>query len=119
MNADKVAKLEAIYTRVPAITCRGLCHDACGPIALSRLEGKRIEKKVHRLPRPDPGTLTCSLLRFGRCEAYALRPLICRLYGTVERLRCPHGCLPARWLSDAEAYALMSAVSALSPMVVE
>lgn len=32
----------------------------------------------------------------GGCKVYEERPFMCRLYGTVENLRCPHGYGPAK-----------------------
>jgi hypothetical protein len=42
------------------------------------------------------------------CAVYELRPLVCRLWGAIERLKCPFGCIPkGGWLSDKEAYRLV------------
>jgi hypothetical protein len=53
--------------------------------------------------------LTCSLLVDGRCSAYAVRPLICRLWGSVASMRCPHGCVPSAVLTDGRARAMLDA----------
>jgi len=39
----------------------------------------------------------CPLLVEGRCSVYALRPAICRGFGSVAepRMACPFGCVPA------------------------
>ena len=49
------------------------------------------------------------------CEIHEARPLICRLFGIVDidLMRCPWGCVPERWLSDAESRALLEEVRAL------
>ena len=53
----------------------------------------------------------CTLLDVhGACSVYAYRPLICRLWGTVKRMQCPHGCEPERWLSDEEAHEMIQEV---------
>lgn len=53
-------------------------------------------------------TLTCPLLTpQRRCAAYESRPMICRLWGMVKKMRCPFGCRPSRWLSDCEADELL------------
>jgi hypothetical protein len=36
--------------------------------------------------------------------------LICRAWGLVKRMSCPFGCVPDRWLSDAE-FARLAATS--------
>lgn len=53
--------------------------------------------------------LRCSMLNEdGSCDAYAVRPTICRLFGVVkDRLECPHGCTPERWLDDDESRVLL------------
>ena len=44
-----------------------------------------------------------------RCAVYALRPLICRLWGVMRSLPCMYGCYPegGRFLSDEEAFRLL------------
>jgi len=41
----------------------------------------------------------------GSCRIYNLRPMICRLWGTVNHpyMRCRFGCVPERWVTPAEA----------------
>jgi Fe-S-cluster containining protein len=34
------------------------------------------------------------------CEAYVHRPVVCRLFGAVEGMECPHGKQPAKKLSQ-------------------
>lgn len=38
--------------------------------------------------------LSCPHLVEAGCQAYAERPLICRLFGTTPRLACPNGKRP-------------------------
>ena len=119
MNPRKLEALERLYAQIPDAGCKGLCAEACGPILCTPLEAKRIEKRVgvdvlawldeaaadKEAWAPKP----CVALKNGRCSAYAVRPAICRLYGSVEhpRLRCPHGCEPKALLSDGTARALL------------
>jgi Fe-S-cluster containining protein len=116
MDLSKVVILEAIYAQLPKIECKGLCHHECTYIALTELEAERIEDKVKRLP--VFGSLDrCELLdKENRCEAYDVRPLICRLYGLEESMVCPHGCQPERMLTSAEGDRFLSIVAELSPM---
>lgn len=111
------AQLKPIYDALPALDCKGLCHACCGPInwgtheaALAeRLTGKPAFFVQHgtdiRCTYLDPETK--------RCEVYDVRPLICRLYGLVEKMRCPHGCEPERWLTDGEASMLLIEVKGI------
>ena len=103
------SRLDALYARLPTVACRGLCHRACGPIAAARAEVARVERVGRRkLAIVEP--LTCSLLNTeNRCDAYAARPMICRVFGVSEMLPCPEGCEPSRWLTDAETKAFLAA----------
>lgn len=109
------AKLEAVYALLPELRCRGLCAESCGPIVqqgvltvaelvrMQRAGGKRTGRQRRR---PD----VCPYLSAeGRCDVYAVRPLICRLWGIVPKMACPYGCVPARALTDDEAHTLLVA----------
>lgn len=114
--SPKQRLIDRIYAELPRIECKGLCHEACGPIAMSRLEDRRI---LHQLGRtPDYGfnvDLTCDLLDplSRRCTVYEMRPLICRLFGLINipTMRCPFGCVPDRWLTDEESRELINRVN--------
>ena len=102
-----MTSLDTIYARVPRIRCKGKCQQACGPIAMTAAEFSRLAAAAGREPSCGPD-LACSLLDArGRCSGYEARPLICRLWGVVKRMRCPHGCEPERWLSEDEAAELL------------
>ncbi len=111
---DLEAQLLAIYASVPAINCQRLCHGSCGPIVMSGLEWERLAE-AHG-GRACSDDLVCPHLEraSGLCGAYEVRPLICRLWGATERLRCEFGCEPSRVLSDAEVEALVASVEALT-----
>ncbi len=96
------ARLDSLYARLPTVACRGLCHEACGPIPATQVEVARVERVGGRkLTVIQP--LACSMLNAARrCDAYAVRPMICRLFGLTPRLACPEGCVPSRWMPDAE-----------------
>lgn len=96
---------ERLYKRIPSFQCKPGCTDCCGPVPFSRFEWKRVKDKR----KGDIKTLTCPYAIGGRCEIYAKRPLICRLFGTVndERLLCPHGCGPEKKLTAKEADEIM------------
>jgi len=111
--------LAAIYARIPRMNCKGLCTRYCGVIGLTGTERALIEA-THEIPVvTTTDTLTCPLLVEGRCSAYEVRPAICRIWGTIRArtsmMHCPHGCRPKRWLSDAEARAILDAIRAISP----
>jgi Fe-S-cluster containining protein len=110
-----IAALDAIYAALPPVACRGLCGDACGPVPLLAVEAVRMRRADPRRRAPavvdvEPGQTghyRCVYLTSrGRCAVYDVRPFICRLWGAVKRLSCPHGCAPDPWLSDHAAAAL-------------
>ena len=110
-------KLAAVYAKIPAITCAGKCQECCGPIVVSDAERKQMLRHGRpKNPAKKTDILTCPSLdvAFGTCAVYVDRPIICRLWGVVAGMPCPYGCVPERALSNEEAYALMSAVEAIS-----
>jgi Fe-S-cluster containining protein len=96
------ANLATLHAQIPDPGCKGLCVEACGPIDMHPYERARIRKAGVVIPQPeeavaqllDTGAYACPALADGRCSVYEVRPLICRLWGAVEDLRCEHGCTP-------------------------
>lgn len=115
------AALRELYRELPTIACAGLCQQSCGPIEMTQVEFDLICRHLGRRPphaivEAGRGTvlllspdLNCPLLSAaGRCLAYGVRPLICRLWGLVEGMRCPHGCRPhPRLLTVQEGFEFM------------
>jgi hypothetical protein len=102
-------ELDALYATLPKLVCQGYCSASCGPIATSARERARIETTAHRaLTAEDPGP-TCSMLTADRrCSVYEIRPMICRLWGLVQRMPCPYGCRPeGGLLPDSEGKRLL------------
>lgn len=121
------ARLQALYDRVPAIKCKGHCHDACCFIDASTREIERMERSsgvklttVDAAAPNGPGSKVghdghilaryrCSMLTDdGRCSVYALRPMVCRLFGVMEGMECEYGCKPTRVLSAGEGIELLA-----------
>lgn len=116
---NRVSDLALIYARIPRIACQRKCQASCGPILVHDIERARIEKITgHKLATEfweslelTGEDLTCALLNAaGMCSIYQNRPVICRLWGVVKKMRCPFGCEPVRWLSDEEAYEIMKEI---------
>ena len=92
MSKKLVAALDRTYASLPVLDCKGLCQDSCtGPIPVSHPERNRVMKAGGQLP---VARKLCDNLVEGACSVYRVRPLICRLWGTVENMACPHGCVP-------------------------
>ena len=106
--------LDDIYAQIPDAGCLGLCHQACGPILFDRLELERLRAVLPVVPWAEKIGDPCPLLRDGRCSAYRARPLSCRVFGAVDPMPCPFGCVPAGGrLSAAESARLVHAVGQL------
>lgn len=97
--------LKKIYKRIPDCHCKGLCTQACGPVMFSATERAKVESLAPNgwedfqagtyMPvRDEPDDLTCPFLQDDKCSIYDDRPLICRMYGSAEKLQCEHGCKP-------------------------
>lgn len=106
-------RMDALYASLPGIECKRLCRECCGPIvqtaSMSRLEYERVAAYPEQ-PFNPKDFMACSLLTpGGLCSAYTDRPMVCRLWGLVDTpvMRCPFGCVPERWLTDAEGRALL------------
>jgi Fe-S-cluster containining protein len=115
-----MSKLKKIYAEVPEVNCKGLCHETCGVIPTSRIENRIISERVgyNFINRQvelieEKGCLTCPALVDNRCSIYKDRPLICRLYGAVKALRCPHGCTPKAFLPERKSRKLIMKVQEL------
>jgi uncharacterized protein len=135
-------KLEALYRTLPVIACQRKCQAYCGPILLSKIEAARLESKrgylrltssfeaASRLYLPLPAVVERELVgllpdrnfdcvflepQFAKCLAYSIRPLVCRLWGMVDTplMRCPHGCVPSRWVTHEEARKLNEEIIAI------
>jgi len=113
---QKTEKLKRVYDKIPKMNCQRKCQEACGPIAMSQLEYKILCQRSGKKKLVTDDSMTCPLLNNGACTAYHDRPLICRLWGVVDnpKMKCPHGCVPERWLSDQEAGRLMDEVRKIS-----
>jgi uncharacterized protein len=125
-RSKKLRVLHEIYASIPSAGCKGLCADECTTIPVFPFELEQLEAAAGRkLPTMDAGDDLggqllgsklgdpCPLLVLGRCSAYDQRPLICRAFGSVEGLRCSHGCRPAELVSTATQYRHFERVAAL------
>lgn len=126
-NNAKLTKIDALLGTIPAFQCKEGCYDCCGPIELSRLEylrciqasGRTAEDVKQQMQNNlKQGIYTCPLLdtETKKCTAYAVRPAICRLFGTVRgELVCPHGYAPegSAMLSDGQAREILRKVKEL------
>ena len=127
-----MTKLNDIYAKLPGVLCKGLCHESCGVVPIAPVEreamaaftGRKVKvmpdvvinlHAKHRVLRPkDSDDLTCPYLKQKRCSIHPARPLVCRMYGVVEGMPCPHGCVSStKPLSDEEAHVIIEEIANL------
>ncbi|MBC7779302.1 MAG: YkgJ family cysteine cluster protein [Proteobacteria bacterium] len=85
---DAAAQHVRWYAQIPRFECIEGCTDCCGPVPWSAYELEQAQLAQPPVARPDN---VCEFSLAGRCQIHAVRPLMCRLFGAVEDLRCPHG----------------------------
>lgn len=97
-------QIQKIADRIPAFECIPGCTDCCGPVPFSPSEWEAVTEKKD-MPTTDTAELLMKLsqgvsvtcpyaVKEVGCAIYEQRPIMCRIYGTVEDLRCPHGKRP-------------------------
>lgn len=87
--------LRRLYREVPQVNCKGLCWEACSLVPAQAIEVEQLKRVTGGDHRPTYDGTTCPFLDAShRCSGYAARPLICRMYGAVRKMECPHGCRP-------------------------
>jgi hypothetical protein len=104
--------VEEIWAQVPSVDCDGRCAKACRVIGMSEEEFMMMEDRIPDFPsfeqmmfdqkRVGPSNYRCPSLVDGRCSQYDVRPLVCRLYGVTEAMKCPFGCVPEGGFMPAE-----------------
>ncbi len=94
-------KLDALYAELPRMECQGRCANRCQTVlTMSRRERARLEEAHGEMTCDQWGW--CKMFDSGRCKAYPIRPMFCRLWGLTEDMRCPYGCVPDRYLTPQE-----------------
>ena len=72
--------------------CDTDCGDCCGPVAVTETELQRVARFIaERRIVPVEQGITCPLYLGGACAVYEVRPLPCRVFGHVEKMRCSRG----------------------------
>jgi Fe-S-cluster containining protein len=82
-------------------------------IGCTKLEGEAMTTKAGKPPSMNDDAV-CDYLSEGKCSVYDQRPAICRLFGSTEKLMCPHGCVPDRVLPEIESMKILDEIDKLS-----
>jgi Fe-S-cluster containining protein len=110
---DKEARtLRQLYAKIPSFLCIEGCTDCCGPVPWTDVELAEIGRSA---PPPERSDKRCPFSLSGRCDIHDRRPLMCRLYGAVEDLRCPHGRGPLQLLTVEEGHAIVRRYKRMIP----
>ncbi len=97
---EALRRLKDIYASIPDVPCTH-CHSCCGPILWFEPEELLIRDylKTHHLTyiqwtkdEFERHQMRCPYLYNDRCRIYPVRPLVCRLQGAIQDLRCEHHC---------------------------
>ena len=99
MNPAKTIKY--LRKQIPTFKCKEGCFDCCGPVPFSKWEWAQIKDQ-----RIGTGA-TCPYASKDGCEIYKDRPIICRLMGTVLKLKFPHGYGSEKMLSKKKEWEIM------------
>ena len=92
-----IQRLFEIYAEIPTFQCRH-CHECDGPIIwfepeeiLIReyLTEHNLEYIVWSTEEFTQHNMRCPYLQHERCVIYPVRPIVCRLQGTIPELPCP------------------------------
>lgn len=137
-EADALAMLDELYASLPAIECRGLCHDSCTAIDASELERRRLAARGVHLPDEPARVQYARIVASGQaprcpalgplntCTVYEVRPFTCRAFGLVLDRRtspirhhdgpmmCDHGCIPDGTIDFAEYARVLRDIERLS-----
>jgi len=112
-DRQKDAKLHArLYKKLPSFECIEGCTDCCGPVPWTAFELARAGIDA---PPAIADDRRCPFSLHGRCDIHDRRPFMCRLFGTVEDLKCPHGRGPLQQIDIRTGHDLVRRYKLLRP----
>ena len=87
--------IQKLYLRIPKSDCKDGCFECCTNIVqFAKEEAERAGEYEY--------DGVCSFLSDNKkCGVYENRPLVCRIYGASETMRC-EDCVPERYLTGEE-----------------
>lgn len=136
-RAAAYAALDDLYKQLPAIECKGACHDTCTVIDMSEIERQRIAETtgvtiplplypLRRMFETGEPPRCPALGPLNTCTVYEVRPFICRAFGMVLTnpddphrgpMMCDYGCIPDGVISGEEFMRIMTEIERVSAEV--
>lgn len=107
---------------IPEFDCVDGCHECCGVVPFNAAEKSKAEAKMTLLSwqKFDDSSwvataalqhpFSCPFLGNKGCTIYDDRPMICRLFGSVDdpRMKCPKGCGPEQFITETESRQILT-----------
>jgi len=106
--------IKQIRDSIPVFDCIPGCSDCCGVVPWSPAEVEFLPEQIEVATKSldelkaRAGSKKCGLLKDDKCREYQHRPIMCRIYGTTEDLKCPHGQGPGKLLTILQAAEIMA-----------
>jgi len=104
-----MTEIQRLYLKIPASRCKDGCFECCTNIVqFAKEEAERAgEYKYDGV---------CPFLDENKkCGVYQNRPLVCRIYGASEIMRC-EDCAPERYLNEEETRAIIKEYAKIKDM---
>lgn len=78
--------------KLPVMRCDTGCGECCGLAPSTEQEYQRVVKYARdNLVFPMEQGVTCPFYQGGKCKVHPVRPLICRVFGHTEKMKCSRG----------------------------
>ena len=95
-------EIEQLRKQIPSFKCKPGCHDCCGPVVFSKWEWDQVVDK--RMAT----NINCPYIGENGCDIYEHRPIVCRMFGVVKKMQCPHRCGPHKLLTEKKESEIMN-----------
>lgn len=97
-KAEVIRRLNMIYAKVPSFECKH-CLKCSNPIWWFKpeeinireyLKQHHMQYRTYSFEEFKMNHMRCPYLQDNRCSIYPVRPMVCRLQGTIKELPCPY-----------------------------
>lgn len=125
-RSKQLRVLREVWDSMPSIECKGLCWESCSTVPVFPVELKLLTEHAGReLATTDLSYAggravglgefmkPCPFLVMRRCTARDVRPTVCRAFGVVDGMQCPHGCKPTKFITNKQQFRLFARVESL------